>query len=194
MRIAVSGRTPLREGSIKDCPSTMNTSDHAITDREEPGPSTEPELPPEPRLTLACDVESANCDEPWLREHIEAACEHLDCGLHRVSVRIIDDAAMIDLHRRFHDDATTTDVLTFQESDPGAPVEVDIATCLDEERRNASDRGHDVNHELLLYVVHGLLHCCGYDDHEPDAHVRMHVEEDRILAAIGVGPVFGGEA
>ena len=48
---------------------------------------------------------------------------------------------------------------------------------------------------MLLYAVHGLLHCAGFDDHETAAFDRMHAEEDRILRAIGVGPIFaGGEA
>ena len=44
--------------------------------------------------------------------------------------------------------------------------------------------------QLLLYILHGLLHCAGFDDHDPAEHDRMHTEEDRILTAIGVGPVF----
>ena len=172
----------------------MNATDHAISDREEPGSSNESELPPEPKLSLTCDVESDDCDERWLSMRIEAACEHLPRGVHRIAVRIVDDAEMIDLHRRFHDDATPTDVLTFDAGATDGPIDADIAVCLDEARRNASDRGHDVGRELLLYVVHGLLHCCGHDDHDADEHRRMHVEEDRILTAIGVGPVYGGDA
>jgi probable rRNA maturation factor len=172
----------------------MNTSDHAIADREEPGSSSESELPPEPRLNLACDVESSDCDERWLSSHLESICGHIDREFHRVAVRVIDDAEMVDLHSRFHNDPTPTDVLTFEASDPGDPVDVDIAVCLDEARRNVVDRGHDVNRELLLYMLHGLLHCCGHDDHDAESHARMHAEEDRILVAIGVGPVFGGDA
>ena len=179
---------------MKDRPATMNATDHAISDREEPGSSSESELPPEPKLSLTCDVESDDCDKRWLSTQIDAACTHLPRDVHRIAVRIVDDAEMIDLHRRFHDDATTTDVLTFDSGATEGPLEVDIAVCLDEARRNASDRGHDVARELLLYIVHGLLHCCGHDDHDADEHRRMHAEEDRILTAIGVGPVYGGDA
>ena len=179
---------------MKDRPATMNATDHAISDREEPGSSNESELPPEPKCTLTCDVESEDCDERWLSTQLDAACGHLPRDTRRVTVRIVDDAEMIDLHRRFHDDPTTTDVLTFDSSEEHGPIDVDIAVCLDEARRNATERGHDVVRELLLYIVHGLLHCCGYDDHDVREHARMHAEEDRILTAIGVGPVYGGDA
>jgi len=48
-----------------------------------------------------------------------------------------------------------------------------------------------VRHELLLYALHGLLHCCGYDDSTDADREVMHTEEDRILEAIGVGRVYG---
>ena len=62
--------------------------------------------------------------------------------------------------------------------------------CLDEAARRSRDLEHPVEHELLLYAIHGVLHVLGHDDHDPAAFERMHAEEDRILEAIGVGPVF----
>ena len=38
----------------------------------------------------------------------------------------------------------------------------------------------------------GILHCAGYEDKSDEGFRAIHAEEDRILAAIGVGPVFGG--
>lgn len=170
----------------------MNTPDHAIADREEPGSSSEPDVPLEPTVTCDTDLESPGCDLVWLHDHVTAVLEHLSREANRVTVRVVDDAAMVDLHSRYHDNPTTTDVLTFEAAPEPAPLEVDIAVCIDEALRQAEQRTHDVNRELLLYVVHGLLHCCGHDDHDPEAHARMHDEEDRILIAIGVGATWGG--
>jgi probable rRNA maturation factor len=61
---------------------------------------------------------------------------------------------------------------------------------VDEARRQAAGRALPVERELLLYCVHGVLHCLGYDDHDDAEYVRMHAEEDRILEAIGVGRTF----
>lgn len=108
-------------------------------------------------------------------------------GLHVV---LVDDVEMDRLHRSHAGVAGPTDVLTFPHSEPGEPIEADAALCVDEAARRASDFGHAVERELLLYAVHALLHCAGHDDHEPAAHARMHAEEDRILEAIGVGATF----
>jgi probable rRNA maturation factor len=172
----------------------MNTPDHAIADREEPDSSSEPDVPLEPTVTCETDLDAPDTDPVWLHARTEAALPHLSRAVQRITIRIVDDLEMVDLHVRYHDDPTTTDVLTFEATSEPMPLEVDIAICLDEARRQSNDRSHDVNSELLLYVVHGLLHCCGHDDHDSEAHAVMHAEEDRILKAIGVGSVYGGGA
>ncbi|MFK7959115.1 MAG: rRNA maturation RNase YbeY [Phycisphaerales bacterium] len=108
----------------------------------------------------------------------------------RLTVRLVDDAEMSELHARHFGDPSTTDVVTFPASSPGEPVDADLACCVDEAARQAATRGHDLDDEVLLYAVHGLLHCMGHDDRDPAAFERMHAEEDRLLTAIGVGPRF----
>ena len=65
--------------------------------------------------------------------------------------------------------------------------------CADEARRQARTRGHGPAEELALYIVHGVLHCTGYDDHEDAGDlgaIAMHKREDEILSAIGAGVVY----
>lgn len=113
-----------------------------------------------------------------------------------VRVRVIADDEMAKMHEEYAGVAGTTDVLTFDMSiDEGGgvpPLDVDVAVCLDEAQRQASARGHGATPqlELLLYVLHGVLHCLGHDDHEEAPFRAMHDTEDAILTAIGVGPVF----
>jgi probable rRNA maturation factor len=113
-----------------------------------------------------------------------------------VRVRLENDADMAAAHRRFAGVDGTTDVLTFDlrdkeeaGADP-ARMDVDIYACVDEARRQAAARGHEPERELLLYVVHGVLHCLGEDDHDDAAYARMHAREDELLESIGVGRVF----
>jgi probable rRNA maturation factor len=110
-------------------------------------------------------------------------------------LRVVHDPVMTDLHQRHTNVPGTTDVLTFDLRPMGlGPVDADIVVCLDEARRQALTRGHAPERELLLYAVHGLLHCLGHDDHDDDAYQHMHAAEDRLLTALGVGPVFGAPA
>ena len=45
----------------------------------------------------------------------------------------------------------------------------------------AADRGHDTNLELLLYVIHGCLHLCGYTDTDDRGERQMRAKEREYL-------------
>ena len=50
----------------------------------------------------------------------------------------------------------------------------------------AAERGHDVQAELALYLIHGLLHLCGYDDHEAADRRAMRERERHYLKLLGL--------
>lgn len=116
-----------------------------------------------------------------------------------IRVRIVRDDEMTALHARTMGIDETTDVLTFDllegDADREGRIDADIVVCADEAARQAAQRGHDLEKELLLYIVHGALHCVpGFDDLTDADSRRMHAAEDEILRAIGVGPVYSSDA
>jgi probable rRNA maturation factor len=54
--------------------------------------------------------------------------------------------------------------------------------------REAASHGWSPEAELLLYVVHGLLHLCGYDDLTDEARPVMRSRERELLALWGFCP------
>ncbi len=164
---------------------------------EPPEPGSTPRIPVFPSVAsveIRCPAsEGAEVDVAWIRDRADSvirlvATEH-DAAIDRCTVRIVDDVEMSAAHERFSGVPGPTDVLTFV-SDSGGGLEIDLLACLDEATRRVESFDHDVTHELLLYVVHGVLHSVGHDDHDPASHARMHAEEDRLLTEIGVGPVY----
>lgn len=72
-------------------------------------------------------------------------------------------------------------------------IDGEVIVCADVARRRAAQRSTrlaDARAELALYVVHGILHLAGYDDHDPRDARRMHAREDELLAQAGLGAVF----
>lgn len=141
-------------------------------------------------------------DERWVVERLLAALAHLAAvaGPHvreclrggDVRIRIVGDEEMERAHRRYSNVPGTTDVLTFDLREaPAGPLDTDLLVCVDEAARAAAARGHALRNELLLYALHGTLHCLGEDDHDDAACARMHAREDGLLSAIGVGVVYG---
>jgi probable rRNA maturation factor len=146
---------------------------------------------PSLRLTLRADVASGKAYLPFLRKHLRAAHEMLRPPLRELSVALVGDKRMSDLHVQFMGIGGPTDVLTFPlDEEAGGVTEGEVVVCVPEARRRAADHRTRLERELLLYALHGLLHLCGYDDRTPRAYTKMHRTEDQILSRLGVGPVF----
>ena len=129
-------------------------------------------------------------DTDWLISKLREALDHITQSVVRVSLLIVDEQRMRDLHRQHMGVDKTTDVLAFPASDSGDAIDADIALCIDEAQRQAEHRNHPLVHELLLYALHGLLHCAGFDDHNQTDYEAMHAEENRIFRLIGLEPIF----
>ena len=93
--------------------------------------------------------------------------------LSEVSVLIVSDMRMASLHRRFMNESGPTDVITFQHGE----IFISAETAL----RHARKFGNALNRELQLYIVHGLLHLHGFDDHDETGTRKMRAMEKRIL-------------
>ncbi len=122
-----------------------------------------------------------------LRQHRRVRC--------RISLAIVDDARMAELHQQYLGKSGPTDCLSFDLRDePDSDVvEGEIVVSLDTARREAGERNVSELAELVLYAVHALLHLLGYEDAEPQSADRMHRMENQLLTELGYGPVFGAQ-
>ncbi len=119
-----------------------------------------------------------------------------------ISIRIVSDDTIAELHERTMNISGPTDVLTFDLSDEHSRdtlgdadrVEGDIVISIDTAAREAENRGHELVHEVMLYAIHATLHLLGFDDLDEVDAVRMHAEEDAILEELGIGAVYGRPA
>src|SRR5262249_24290435 len=143
------------------------------------------------RTRIANPNEFPEVDYPALREAVRAVLEGEQVGEARISLAFVDDATIHGLNKRYINHDEPTDVLSFPLSNPGARVlEGELVVGVEVARRQAGERGHDVRSELALYVVHGLLHLCGYDDHTGSDAAEMRRLERHWLAALGHPDIF----
>jgi rRNA maturation RNase YbeY len=91
-----------------------------------------------------------------------------------------------DLVRRLNceylDHDYNTDVLSFSLTETPDVVEGEVYIDLDTAAERHQEFGDSFEKEAARYVVHGVLHLCGYDDATPADKQRMHELEDRYLA------------
>ena len=140
-------------------------------------------------------IRAAGAHAAFVRRHLLAAAALLPRRPEELSLVLVGDRHMADLHEQFMQIPGPTDVLSF-ELDHNAAGQVqsgEVYVCVPEARRQAARRGHAVELELLLYALHGLLHLCGYDDKTEADYTEMHRKEDEILRKIKLAAVFGSQ-
>ena len=96
-----------------------------------------------------------------------------------LSVSLVTEAEMADLHARYLDDPEPTDVLSFTMDEEGLLGDVVICPAV------ASAQTDDLDAELRLLLVHGILHLLGYDHEEDDERRAMWDRQERYA---GVRP------
>jgi len=116
-----------------------------------------------------------------------------------LSIVLTDNRHLQELNREYLCRDAITDVISFPLEDPDWPggtanggLNGEIIASAEQARQQAQATNTDPQGELLLYLVHGLLHLMGYDDRTPQEAKRMHAREDALLEAFGFGRVYAG--
>ena len=114
--------------------------------------------------------------------------------LAELSVLLVDERTMTELHERWMDEPGPTDVMAFPMDElvdesrrPDAPeigpaLLGDVVLCPAFAAAQARKAGHGLADELHLLTVHGVLHLLGYDHAEPEQEREMFGLQSRLLA------------
>jgi len=117
----------------------------------------------------------------FLRRVVAAALAFAGRPSLRVSLLLTDDREIARVHAAFLGSLRATDVISF-DVDGTAEIVVSVTTAA----RAARALGHARAAEIALYVVHGILHQCGYDDVRTRARARMRRAERTVLDALAL--------
>jgi len=122
--------------------------------------------------------------------------------LAELSLLLVDEPAMTELHGRWMGEEGPTDVLAFpmdelrppqpggahlEHDDPDAPgipgLLGDVVICPQVAAVQARRARHVVADEINLLATHGILHLLGYDHADAHEHAAMFGLQDRLLAS-----------
>ena len=137
-----------------------------------------------PKLVLFNRQKTQPVPLPWLRrlaKNALPAClaaskpreDAVLKDLPEVEVTYVSDAEIARVHGEFLDDPTPTDVITFHHGE--------ILISAETAARQAVEHGQPLDHELLLYLIHGLLHLAGWHDEDEAEAAEMARAQERIL-------------
>jgi probable rRNA maturation factor len=119
---------------------------------------------------------------------VRAVVEEAGFTLGEISIAVVDNTVIHELNRKYlrHDDAT--DVLSFVFEREATDLAGEVIVSAEMAITRGQELGWAPEDELLLYVIHGVLHLVGLDDQAADDRARMRAAERRYLALFGLQP------
>jgi probable rRNA maturation factor len=102
-----------------------------------------------------------------------------------ISLAVVDDDTIARLNWQYLRHRGPADVLSFLLDDRDG-LEGEVIVGAETALRAAPRYGWPPHDELLLYVIHGMLHLVGYDDRTPRQQAIMQQREREILEGLGI--------
>jgi probable rRNA maturation factor len=144
------------------------------------------------KISIASPQETVPIDRGRMREVVRTVLAGEDAGEADISLAFVDNATIHRLNQRYLQHDEPTDVLSFPLSEANAArLAGELVIGAEVAQAQAAERGHDVQAELALYVIHGLLHLCGYADHDEASAARMRERERHYLGQLGLPDIAG---
>ena len=151
-------------------------------------------------VDVSDEQQAVTLDHDWLRSIVVAVLQEEGVQSAQISVALVDDPAIHEVNRTFLEHDYPTDVISFLLEETSAPMTDGAGPPLDGGRqiegeviisgetaaRTADELGCPAEHETALYLVHGLLHLCGYDDRTADERARMRQREQWHLQKFAI--------
>lgn len=121
-----------------------------------------------------------------------------------VEFTFVDEEEIRRLNRETRNTDKVTDVLSYPSMDriKGKPLkkkehpfEIDedgnlflgsVAVCMKRAEEQAEEYGHSLERELHYLLVHGVMHCLGYDHITDEERAEMREKEEAVLSKMGI--------
>jgi probable rRNA maturation factor len=102
-----------------------------------------------------------------------------------ISIALVDNDTIHRLNRLHLGHDWTTDVITFPFSAPDDDeLSGELVISTEMAVATARELSGDPRDELALYIVHGLLHLCGYDDSNPEQAFAMDRRQTELWTTL----------
>jgi probable rRNA maturation factor len=143
------------------------------------------------KISIHSPQEVVPIDRGRLRDIVRGVLEGEGEKDYEISLAFVDNTTIHRLNKQYLDHDEPTDVLSFPYSAANAKkLEGELVIGVEVAQQQATERGHDVQAELALYVVHGLLHLCGYNDKSAPDEKAMRERERHYLQQAGFPDLF----
>ncbi len=139
-----------------------------------------------PKVTISSSQTALRVPRKRLTELVAFVARSEGAAIAEVDLAVVNRDEITSLNRRYLRHAGPTDVLSFDLSDADREgICAQVIICGDLAAAQAPEHGLTPQRELMVYVIHGLLHLMGYEDDSVCGAARMHARQDELLEAFG---------
>ena len=107
-----------------------------------------------------------------------------------LSIAFVDDVEIRNLNKQYLNHDYATDVISFVIDVSETSILGQLIVSTDTAKRLADEIGAPMQHELMLYVIHGTLHLVGLDDTDDASAEKMRAAEADYLGRFGIAHVW----
>jgi probable rRNA maturation factor len=137
-------------------------------------------------VSIANQQEALPLDYALIRRAVRTVLQGEGCRKAKISLAFVTDPTIHALNKRFLDHDYPTDCLTFPLEHGKEGLEGEIVISADTAIRQGAEYGNEPQQELLLYIVHGVLHLMDYDDQHDAAARAMRAREQHYLRQLAL--------
>ena len=145
----------------------------------------------EPKLAISIK-------ETWFINIINKIMNALDITIvSELGLVLTNNKVIKQLNKKYREKDEPTDVLAFYMFSHQVTKEVkfvappdgishlgEIVISYPQAVKQAKGKKHDIEHELMILIIHGVLHLLGYDHERSVEEQRMHAKEEEILGKL----------
>lgn len=155
------------------------------------------------RVTVSNEQRSLKLDKRKLIEAVRTVLRDESVTEAEISIALLDDESIHRVNLEFLNHNYPPDVLSFVLEESGGDtdgsgrrrgagkiLQGEILIGVEEAMRVAARYDWPAEHEVLLYLVHGLLHLCGYDDLTSSEKRIMRRREKELLGTWDLVPPY----
>jgi probable rRNA maturation factor len=116
----------------------------------------------------------------WLARIARRTLDFVHDTNSELGIVLVDDATIAELNAHYHATPGPTDVLSFDYGEGQGELIISVECAIHQARRFRTTPVR----ELVLYVVHGILHLHGYDDVTVRGRRCMRAAEKRLMTQL----------
>jgi probable rRNA maturation factor len=130
------------------------------------------------------EFENKAINKKFIKKVAEYVLGELEKSDLEITILIVSNQKITQLNKHYRNNDYSTDVLSFnidyEDQDSGYKYLGDVVISGEKAIEQSIEIGHDIERELAILIIHGVMHLIGYDHESHEDREKMFKTQDHI--------------